>query len=196
MATRPDDLALLAGLLDGSAHLDGLEVDTELRWRLLQRLVSQGAAGPGRDRRGAGAATRPTRANGAPPTCRAAIPEPAAKEAAWQAIISGTLPSATFRATRQRVRRTRTSPELLAPYAARFFDGGRRRVARLEQRHGPVLRQPTPTRWPRSASETVRLTDEYLAAGRPAGRAAPAADRGPGRRAAGRCAASSGTPAG
>ena len=45
------DLALLAGLLDGSAAIDGLAVDTELRWRLLHRLVSRGAAGRGRDRR-------------------------------------------------------------------------------------------------------------------------------------------------
>ena len=46
VATQPGDLAVLAGLLDGSAQLDGLVVDTELRWRLLQRLVSQGVAGP------------------------------------------------------------------------------------------------------------------------------------------------------
>src|SRR6201999_4309147 len=38
-ATAPDDLALLAGLLDGSVVLDGLTVDTDLRWALLGRLV-------------------------------------------------------------------------------------------------------------------------------------------------------------
>ena len=46
VATAPDDLALLAGLLDGTASVDGLAVDTELRWLLLHRLVSRGAAGP------------------------------------------------------------------------------------------------------------------------------------------------------
>src|SRR5215813_5417319 len=40
-ATAQDDLALLAGLLDGSVVLDGLTVDTELRWALLGRLVSR-----------------------------------------------------------------------------------------------------------------------------------------------------------
>ena len=82
VATAPGDLALLAGLLDGSAHLDGLEVDTELRWRLLHRLVSRGAAGPAEidaelDRDPTDAGERRAA------TCRAAIPDAAAKEAAW-----------------------------------------------------------------------------------------------------------------
>src|SRR5207247_5056556 len=54
VAEADDDLALLAGLLDGSLVLDGLTVDTELRWALLGRLVSRGfgagqnrAFGPG-----------------------------------------------------------------------------------------------------------------------------------------------------
>src|SRR5262249_19027801 len=45
MAISPADLALLAGLLDGTSSIDGLVIDTELRWRLLHRLVSRGAAG-------------------------------------------------------------------------------------------------------------------------------------------------------
>ena len=54
VASSPDDLALLAGLRDGSAAVEGLAVDTELRWQLLYRLASRGAAGPGRSRRRAG----------------------------------------------------------------------------------------------------------------------------------------------
>ena len=38
--TRP--LALLAGLLDGSHTLDGLQVDTDLRWQLLHGLAREG----------------------------------------------------------------------------------------------------------------------------------------------------------
>ena len=58
VASSADDLAFLAELLDGTVRLDGLTVDTDLRWALLGRLVSRGA-GPralraGRDRRGAG----------------------------------------------------------------------------------------------------------------------------------------------
>ena len=33
VATAPGDLALLSGLLDGTASVGGLAVDTELRWR-------------------------------------------------------------------------------------------------------------------------------------------------------------------
>jgi len=41
-ALSPGDLGLLAGLLDGTATIEGLTVDTELRWRILHRLVSSG----------------------------------------------------------------------------------------------------------------------------------------------------------
>jgi aminopeptidase N len=61
VAVTPASLDLLAGLLAGSASLDGLAVDTDLRWKLLHRLVSRGQAGPeqveaelGRDRTDAG----------------------------------------------------------------------------------------------------------------------------------------------
>src|SRR5439155_9625377 len=40
-----DHLTVLAGLLDGSHPVDGLTVDTDLRWLLLQGLVAAGAAG-------------------------------------------------------------------------------------------------------------------------------------------------------
>ena len=54
IATSPEDLDLLAGLLDGSVVIDGLAVDTELRWLLLHRLVAMGAADRGADRHRAG----------------------------------------------------------------------------------------------------------------------------------------------
>src|SRR5262249_37383441 len=46
VALSADDLALLAGLRDGSTSLEGLAVDTDLRWQLLYRLCSRGVAGP------------------------------------------------------------------------------------------------------------------------------------------------------
>jgi aminopeptidase N len=120
VATGQADLTFLAGLLDGSAGLDGLTVDTELRWRLLQRLVSRGAAGPReidaeleRDATDAGERHAAT--------CRAAIPEPAAKEDAWRQITGGTLPNAVFRA----VLAGFADPdqrELIAPYQQRYFE--------------------------------------------------------------------------
>ncbi|MFZ9988250.1 MAG: ERAP1-like C-terminal domain-containing protein, partial [Candidatus Nanopelagicales bacterium] len=44
LATSPDHLDTVTGLLDGSVVLDGLAVDTDLRWSLLQRLAATGRA--------------------------------------------------------------------------------------------------------------------------------------------------------
>jgi aminopeptidase N len=121
VAASADDLALLAGLLSGSAAIEGLAVDTDLRWQLLFRLVSRGAAGPAeidaelaRDATDAGARHAAA--------CRAAIPEPAVKEEAWRQITSGSLPNATFRAILNGFDGPDTDDELLASYATRFFD--------------------------------------------------------------------------
>ena len=120
VALSPDDLGLLAGLLDGTATIDGLTVDTELRWRILHRLVSRGAAGEAeieaelaRDATDAGERHAVT--------CRAAVPTPAAKQAAWAQIISGTLPNATFRAALAGFI-DHDQQELLAPYVDRYFE--------------------------------------------------------------------------
>ncbi len=120
VATSAADLGMLSGLLDGSVVIDGLAVDTELRWQLLFRLVSRGMAGQGaidaeldRDRTDAG--ERHALA------CAAAIPDPAAKEAAWSRIVSGELPSASFRAALGGFAAP-DQDELLAPYLPRFFD--------------------------------------------------------------------------
>jgi len=120
VATSPDDLALLNGLLAGSVTVEGLAVDTELRWLLLHRLASRGAARPAeidaelaRDATDAGARHAAT--------CRAAIPDPAAKAEAWNQIVGGQLANATFRATLSGFADP-DAEELLAPYAARYFD--------------------------------------------------------------------------
>jgi aminopeptidase N len=100
--------------------IEGLAVDTEMRWHLLYRLASCGAAGPAevdaelaRDATDAGARHAAA--------CRAAFPDPVAKEQAWNQITGGTLPNATFRATLDGF----ASPdagELLEPYFGRYFD--------------------------------------------------------------------------
>ena len=83
VATSPQDLEYLAGLLDGTAALDGLAVDTDLRWALLRRLVSRGVRGEdaidaelSRDATDAGE----RQAAG----CRAAIPTVTAKRETWE----------------------------------------------------------------------------------------------------------------
>jgi aminopeptidase N len=120
VAVSPSDLAMLAGLLDGTAAIDGLAIDTELRWRLLRRLVSRGAAGPAEIE--AELATDATDAGARhAATCRAAIPQADAKQAAWQQMTSGDLPNAMFRAVLDGF----ADPDqldLLAPYQQRFFE--------------------------------------------------------------------------
>ena len=159
VATARDDLALLAGLLDGSRSIDGLAVDTELRWHLLHRLVSRGAAGPAeigaelaRDATDAGARHAAT--------CRAAIPDAGAKEGAWAEVIGGSLPNATFRATLSGFIDT-DHEELLEPYARIYFDV----VADIWQDWGSDMAQYfTEYAYPswRVTPETIAFTDEYI----------------------------------
>jgi aminopeptidase N len=82
-----DDIDTLRGWLDGSAVPEGLPVDAELRWAVLRRLTALGAADSGEieaERR------RDPSAHGAEHAawCRAARPDPAAKAAAWEALVA------------------------------------------------------------------------------------------------------------
>uniref|UniRef100_UPI001041464F aminopeptidase N n=1 Tax=Actinomadura roseirufa TaxID=2094049 RepID=UPI001041464F len=118
-AVSAEHLDFVRGLLDGSRTLEGLTVDTELRWALLRRLVVTGRADEAeieaeheRDRTAAG--ERHAAA------CTAALPSTEAKAAAWERIVSGKLPNAVFRATLGGF----VEPDqagLLAPYAERYF---------------------------------------------------------------------------
>jgi len=98
VATSPSDLELLSGLLSGSTVVDGLVVDTDLRWILLRRLVSRGVAGSveidaelARDATDAGERQAAT--------CRAAIPSAEVKRDTWETLVGGKLTIAAFRAT-------------------------------------------------------------------------------------------------
>ncbi|MEV5574037.1 aminopeptidase N [Spirillospora sp. NPDC052269] len=119
VASSAEHLAYVKGLLDGTQVLDGLTVDTELRWTLLRRLVVTGEAGQAELdaelKRDPTAAGERHAAAGA-----AAIPTAEAKAAAWDKIVSGTLPNAVFRATIGGfVDPDQT--ELLVPYVDRYF---------------------------------------------------------------------------
>jgi aminopeptidase N len=118
-ALAPADLSLLSGLLAGTTVIDGLVVDTELRWLMLHRLASRGAATTAQidaelERDPTDAGQRQAAA------CRASIPEPEAKRAAWEQIVSGTLPNAMFRAVLGGFQDL-DQDELLAPYATEYF---------------------------------------------------------------------------
>jgi aminopeptidase N len=119
VATSAGDLEFLAGLLDGTVSLDGLAVDTDLRWSLLRRLVSRGVHGEeaidaelSRDATDAG--ERHAAA------CRAAIPTLTAKRETWETLTEGKLTIAMFRATIGAFVDP-DQPELVQPYRPEYF---------------------------------------------------------------------------
>jgi aminopeptidase N len=129
VATSGHDLALLAGLLDGSVVIDGLSIDTDLRWALLLRLVSRGTAAAEAGFGIFGAkeidaeltrdATDAGERNAA--TCRAAIPSREAKRQTWELLARGEQTIAAFRATLGGFIDP-DQPELMEPYLAKYFD--------------------------------------------------------------------------
>jgi aminopeptidase N len=120
-ASSAAQLDLLAALLDGTTEVPGLAVDTDLRWRLLSRLVETGRAGDteidaelARDDTDAG--RRHAQA------CRAAVPDVEHKAAAWRLVAESS--ELSYEAA-VRVALAFNQPEhaeLLAPYAEKYFE--------------------------------------------------------------------------
>jgi len=120
-AVTKDHLATLKGLLDGSVTWDGLAVDTDLRWSLLQRLVSQGEADESLiEAELASDDTATGRRQAA--VARAARPTAVAKELAWADIIDRhDLPNALMNATIGGFVQP-DQVDLLRPYRAAYFE--------------------------------------------------------------------------
>ncbi|MGM0385512.1 MAG: aminopeptidase N [Actinomycetota bacterium] len=97
-AHTAEQLDRIAGLLDGTAALEGLTVDTDLRWDLLTALVVGGRAGTA-EIDDALAQDRTANGEQAAARARAALPTAADKRAAWDAVMAGTLPNAIQQAT-------------------------------------------------------------------------------------------------
>jgi aminopeptidase N len=120
VARTPAQLDAVRGLADGTAALAGLEVDTDLSWRLLIALVSGGRAGEAEI---AAALERDGTAKGRESAleARAALPTADGKAAAWASVVeSAALPNAQVRSTTAGFRRA-LSPALLEPYVDRYF---------------------------------------------------------------------------
>ncbi|WP_327392169.1 MULTISPECIES: aminopeptidase N [unclassified Streptomyces] len=120
-AARTDaQLDLLAGLLGGSETIEGLAVDTELRWALLQRLAATGRADEAEI--SAELTQDPTSAGERhAAAARAARPTPEAKAEAWTAVVENdTLPNAVQEAVISGFVQT-DQRALLAPYTERYF---------------------------------------------------------------------------
>ncbi|WP_075016702.1 aminopeptidase N [Actinacidiphila rubida] len=133
-AVTGQDAAELRGWYEDGAIPGAPALDPELRWRMLLRLCVLGAAGAAeieaelaRDgsAKGLEGAAR----------CRAALPDEAAKEAAWQAMFhDDSLSNYLFAATAQGFWHPEQA-ELLAPFAGRFFPD----AAALAARRGPAI---------------------------------------------------------
>ncbi|MEV5201088.1 aminopeptidase N [Streptomyces sp. NPDC053720] len=121
VADSEADFRLLSGLLDGSARIDGLDVDQELRWAFLSPLAEYGVADESvidaelaRDDTASGKRHQVR--------CLASRPSAAVKAQAWAGVVesdalSNALVEATIAGFTQSSQR-----ELLAPYAGKYFD--------------------------------------------------------------------------
>ncbi|MCL8014821.1 aminopeptidase N [Streptomyces sp. AS02] len=164
-ARTPEQLDLLEGLLDGSQAIEGLVVDTELRWAFVQRLAAVGrfdeteiAGEYERDRTAAGERHAAT--------ARAARPTPEAKAEAWSSVIeSDKLPNAVQEAVIGGFVQT-DQRELLAPYADKFFE-----VVKdiWDSRSHEIAQQIAIGLYPaiQVSEETLRKTDAWLSSAEP-----------------------------
>jgi aminopeptidase N len=119
-AESPAGLDLLQGLLDGTAAIDGLTVDQELRWAFLQPLTVWGLAD---EKALAAELARDDTASGKrhQVRCLAARPSEAVKAQAWAQVVesdalSNALAEATISGFNQPSQRN-----LLEPYTEKYF---------------------------------------------------------------------------
>lgn len=121
LASTPEHATPLRGLLDGSTALDGLTVDTDLRWELLQALVQLGAAGTDEvDAALAEDDTATGRQSAA--RARASVPTPEGKEAAFASVVEhDDVPNAIIRATAAGFVRV-TDPAVLESFVTRYTE--------------------------------------------------------------------------
>ncbi|MFD8585400.1 aminopeptidase N [Streptomyces californicus] len=130
-ATQPDTLR--NWLDEGTVH-GGPELDPELRWRILTRLAALGATDETAIAAALEADPSATGREGAA-RCRAALPTPEAKAAAWDALFNDdTLSNYLFAATAQGFWQP-GQEELLAAYVPRFYPD----AIALAARRGPVI---------------------------------------------------------
>jgi aminopeptidase N len=155
-----EQLAVLRGWLDGSAPLQGLVVDTDLRWRLLQSLVAHDAATL--EEIEATLADDPT-ATGQRQAERTRALRPSAdvKAEAWRrAVHDDELPNAINEAIIAGFSHP-TQKELLAPYVSRYFaDVADVWARRSSERAQPVALGLYPS-WTVSP-DTVTASDSWL----------------------------------
>ncbi|NMO91352.1 aminopeptidase N [Actinomycetospora sp. TBRC 11914] len=162
----PEALEAISGWREGTAPLEGLVVDTDLRWRLLHALVAHGAAGAveveaelSRDNTATGLRMAER--------ARALVPTPEAKATAWdRAVNDDALPNAINAAIIMGFSHP-SQGALLAPYTEKYFAAvdevwGRRSSEQAQ----PMVQGLFPS-WAVEQA-TVELADRWLADEHPA----------------------------
>ncbi|MYQ47302.1 aminopeptidase N, partial [Streptomyces sp. SID4985] len=164
-ARTPEQLDLLDALLEGTQTVEGLVVDTELRWAFVQRLAAVGrfdeaeiAAEYDRDRTAAGERHAAT--------ARASRPTAEAKAEAWASVVeSDKLPNAVQEAVIGGFVQT-DQRELLAPYTDRYFE-----VLKdaWDSRSHEMAQQIAVGLYPaiQVSEETLTKTDDWLSSATP-----------------------------
>jgi aminopeptidase N len=119
-AISDEALDLLAGLLDGSQPLEGLRVDTDLRWQLLTGLTRAGRADESAvDEELAKDHTISGQELAA--AARAAMPTGAAKQHAWEQALSADTPNETMRSIAAAFQQP-GQDDVLTAYVDRYLD--------------------------------------------------------------------------
>ena len=164
-ARTPEQLDLLEALLEGTQTIEGLAVDTELRWSFVQRLAAVGrydeaeiAGEYERDKTAAGERHATT--------ARASRPTPEAKAEAWSQVVeSDKLPNALQEAVIGGFVQT-DQRELLAAYTDKYFE-----VVKdiWESRSHEIAQQVAIGLYPtvQVSEETLRRTDAWLTSAEP-----------------------------
>ncbi|WP_336651181.1 MULTISPECIES: aminopeptidase N [unclassified Leucobacter] len=121
LAASDSDLDRVQSLLDGSAPLSGLDIDTDLSWELLTSLAAGGRVDE--DRIAQQLETdRTANGNQSAAHARAALPGAADKQRAWASVFEDSdKPNAIVRATGAGFTRAHDLA-LLEPFVAPFFD--------------------------------------------------------------------------
>ena len=121
-AVTGEQLDVVAGFLEGTSALEGLDVDQDLRWDLLTGLVAAGRFGEERIH-AEETRDRTTTGRERAAEARAAIPTPEAKKATWRALVDD---SSMPNETQVRVLRGLTSverrPDLLVPFVSKYVE--------------------------------------------------------------------------
>ena len=162
LARSTGQLDTVAGLLSGTATLEGLAVDQDLRWELVASLVAGGRLGTEdinaeleRDNTASG--------QNAAALAKAAIPTPDAKAAAWESIVvKGDLSNALQGSAVAGFTRV-LDRSLLEPYAEKYFAAVPGIVA---SRTHALAQQVVVGLYPAqlTTQATIDRTDDFLAA--------------------------------